>query len=86
MPVVVGYVDSPEGRGALRAAVHEARARDGRVVVVMSAPRGLLASTVPFGEMKETVPLPSPCGNTSLAPRRTVCVPLLVFSRIVLPA
>ncbi len=40
MPVVVGYVDSPEGRGALRAAVHEARARDGRVVVVMSAPRG----------------------------------------------
>lgn len=40
MPVVVGFVSSPEGRAALRAAVVEARARDRRVVVVMSSARG----------------------------------------------
>lgn len=40
MPVVVGFVDSPEGRAALHAAVLEAQARDLRVVVVMSSVRG----------------------------------------------
>lgn len=40
MPVVVGYVDSPEGRAALEAAAHEARVRGSRVVVVIAVPRG----------------------------------------------
>lgn len=34
--IVVGYIDTPEGRAALDAAVAEARLRDGRLVVVHS--------------------------------------------------
>jgi len=40
VPIVVGYVDSPEGRAALTAAVREAASRESRVVVVLSEPRG----------------------------------------------
>lgn len=40
MPVVVGFVDSAEGRAALRAAVAEASARELRIIVVMSSQRG----------------------------------------------
>ncbi len=36
VPVVVGFVDSPEGRAALTAAVREATIRASRVVVVLS--------------------------------------------------
>jgi len=37
MSIVVGYLATPEGRAALDAAVDEARRRDTRVVVVVSA-------------------------------------------------
>lgn len=40
MPVVVGFVDSPEGRAALEAAVEECTRRELRVVVVLSRERG----------------------------------------------
>jgi nucleotide-binding universal stress UspA family protein len=36
MSVVVGYVATPEGAAALEAAVEEARARDGRLIVILS--------------------------------------------------
>lgn len=39
MPVVVGYVDSAEGRAALDAAVAESARRDLRVIVVLSGQR-----------------------------------------------
>ncbi len=39
MPIVVGYVPSPEGRAALSRAVEEARLR-GRRLVVVNASRG----------------------------------------------
>src|SRR5690606_27251608 len=41
LPVVVGFVDSPEGQAALAAAVRESASRDGKVVVVLSGPRGV---------------------------------------------
>ena len=44
MPVVVGFVDSPEGRAALDAAVAEAGRRDLRVVVVLSSVRNVTSS------------------------------------------
>ena len=37
MGIVVGYLATPEGRAALEAAIEEARQRDVRVVVVVSA-------------------------------------------------
>ncbi|KQY47818.1 universal stress protein [Cellulomonas sp. Root137] len=37
MGIVVGYLATPEGRAALGAAIEEARQRDTRVVVVVSA-------------------------------------------------
>ncbi len=36
MSVVVGYVPTPEGDAALDAAMHEARTRDTRLIVVLS--------------------------------------------------
>lgn len=41
MPVVVGFVDSPEGRSALAAAVNESASRQTKVIVVLSGPRGV---------------------------------------------
>ena len=40
MPVVVGFVESLEGRAALEAAVLEATLRELRIIVVMSTQRG----------------------------------------------
>lgn len=40
MPIVVGFVDSPEGRAALDAAIDECMRRDMRAVVVLSRERG----------------------------------------------
>ncbi|NLF05675.1 MAG: universal stress protein [Actinomycetales bacterium] len=40
MTVVVGFVDTPEGRAALSAAAHEAVSHERRLVVVLAAPRG----------------------------------------------
>lgn len=40
MTVVVGFVDTPEGRAALGAAAHEAASHARRLVVVLAAPRG----------------------------------------------
>jgi nucleotide-binding universal stress UspA family protein len=36
MSIVVGYIDSPEGNAAMKAAIAEARVRDVRIVVVHS--------------------------------------------------
>lgn len=40
MPVVVGFVDTPEGRAALTAAAREAAIRSSRLLVVLAALRG----------------------------------------------
>ena len=38
--IVVGYVDTPEGRAALRRGVEEAKLRNGRLIVVNSSREG----------------------------------------------
>jgi nucleotide-binding universal stress UspA family protein len=49
--IVVGYVAKPEGRAAVRRAVDEARLRDARLVVVMSAKGGALLDGETASEM-----------------------------------
>ncbi|HST81177.1 MAG TPA: universal stress protein [Kineosporiaceae bacterium] len=46
MPVLVGFVPTPEGRAALRRAVMECRLRDARLIVVNSEYRSADAASV----------------------------------------